>query len=277
MNDSVSASDIDQVLAAVTNASVIDLSHEWFVGMPVSPVHPPYFFSLIRRHGDMVRDDLTSTANECVMFCLHTGTHIDAIGHASCDDVVYGGLSASDIQKGTHGLSSLGAETIAPIVCRGLLLDIAALHDVSVLEPGYEVTAHDLELACYRAGATPAAGDAVLIRTGWAQHWPDSERFVGANTGTPGISREGAQWLADFHVHLVGGDTLTLEQTVPQRNVRPVHGLLLADRGIHIVEAMNLEPLAAANLSRFVFVAAPLRIVGGTGSPIRPLAIGVNQ
>ena len=159
-------------------AAVFDLSHSWFVGMPISPAHPPYTFTLVRHHGDVPRDDGVCTANELVVMCGHTGTHLDALGHASRDGRLAGGLEANLVQRGGKGLKQLGIETVAPIVCRGVLLDVAAAHGVDCLQPAYEVSAADLELAEARSGTRLRRGDAALIRTGWARYWGDTERFA---------------------------------------------------------------------------------------------------
>jgi kynurenine formamidase len=260
------------LIDAVTSMDVVDLGHDCFVGMPVAPVHAPYVFTLARRHGDAPRDDGTATANEVVLLSGHTGTHIDAFGHAAADDRLHGGLEAGETTTG-GALKALGVETVAPIVCRGVLLDVAALHGVDCLPPAYEVTVGDLERASERAGTEVAAGDAVLVRTGWATRWPDQDRFVSGADGTPGPGAAAARWLADRGVRLGGSDTLTFEVVSPAANRRPVHALFLVERGIHIVEALNLEPLAARSAGVFVFVASPLRLVGATGSPIRPMAL----
>src|SRR5581483_893123 len=107
-------------------AQVYDLSHSWFAGMPMSPAHPPYSFSLVRRHGDVPRDDGVCTANELIVMCGHSGTHLDALGHASRDGLLAGGLAAAEVQRGGRGLKQLGIGTVGPIVSRGLLLDVAA-------------------------------------------------------------------------------------------------------------------------------------------------------
>lgn len=258
---------------ALASMDVIDLSHAWFVGMPVAPVHHPYVFTLARRHGDMPRDDGTTTANELVVLSGHTGTHLDALGHVARDERLHGGLSALETQSGGSGLTALGMETVDPIVCRGILLDIARVHGVECLPPGYEVTVADLEQAAELAGAAPAEGDAVLVRTGWGARWPHQESFVSREDGTPGPGEPAARWLVERGIRLSGSDTLTYEVTRPRYNERPVHALFLVDNGIHIAEAMNLEPLSRLEAFVFGFVAAPLRLVGATGSPIRPLAL----
>jgi kynurenine formamidase len=168
----------------------------------------------------------------------------------------------------------LGVDQVPPLITRGVLLDVAGAAGAEVLEPGYGVTAADLQRAADRAGVLPGPGDVALVRTGWARHFDDAARYLGQDTGVPGVTEEGATWLADKGIVATGTDTTAYEQIPAGAGHRllPVHRLLLVERGIFIMEHLNLEH-AAAGLTEFLFVVAPLRIVGGTGSPIRPFAV----
>ncbi|MCL1593256.1 MAG: cyclase family protein [Actinomycetia bacterium] len=242
--------------------------------MPVSPNHPAFQLAMMRRHGDMVRSDGGSAANEIFVLGGHVGTHIDALGHVSQDGLMYGGIDASSSQS-NHGLTRLGIDTVDPILCRGVMLDVATYRGVDVLEPGYEVTVNDLEAAADAAGLAVGAGDAVLIRTGWSKHWGDADLFRGQVAGAPGPGEAAAMWLAERDVRVTGAETIAYEVIRPGEGhaTLPVHRVLLVEAGINIMEVMNLAPLAAAEVHEFLFVAAPLKIVGGTGSPMRPLAV----
>lgn len=260
--------------SAFERAHVVDLAHPWERGMPVSPNHPAYQLAMMRRHGDVIRSDGGSAANELLVLGGHVGTHIDALGHVSQDGRLFGGIDAASTQTNT-GLTRLGVDEIAPILCRGVLLDIAALHGVDALPPGYEVTVDDLEAAATAAEIEVRAGDAVLIRTGWARHWGDPATFRGQVDGAPGPGVPAARWLADRDIRLAGAETIALEVIPPGigHATLPVHRLLLVERGIHIMEVLDLTDLAAANASEFLFVASPLKLVGATGSPTRPFAV----
>ena len=109
-------------------------------------------------------------------------------------------------------------------------------------------------------------GDIVLIRTGWARYWDDPARFI-SDVHSPGPALAGAEWLSRREPFAVGSDTAPFEFT-PSPEMR-VHVHLLVESGIHIIECLNLEELASAGAKEFLFVAAPLKIRGGTGSPIR--------
>lgn len=258
---------------SLQDVEVVDLSHEMHRGMPVSPNHPPFQMALQRRHGDVVRTDGGSSANEIIVTGGHVGTHLDGLAHVSHDGLLHGGTPVQDVQ-GNDGFASHGIDQFAPMVGRGVLLDVAVVHGVDILEPGYEVTAEDLAAAESAGGATVRAGDAVLIRTGWAAHWP-TRAFVGTETGAPGPGAAAAQWLADRRVRLAGGETIAFEVIRPGtgHTVLPAHRILLVESGINIIEVMDLRALAASGAAEFGFVVAPLKIRGGTGSPVRPLAL----
>ncbi|MEV8039714.1 cyclase family protein [Arthrobacter sp. NPDC080082] len=266
----------DVLLSAVTGSTqeVVELGHPHFTGMPCSPNHPGFRMTLIRRHGDMVRPDGGSASNEIIVTGGHVGTHVDALSHVSHEGMLHGGVDAADAQRGGK-FSQLGADQIPFLLRRGLLLDIAALHGVEALEAGQAITAKDLQDAADAAGVSPRSGDVVLIRTGWARHFEDPARYLGQTDGVPGPDVEAARWLASAGIVAAGADTTAFEHIPAGKghSVLPVHRIMLVENGIHIIEHLNLEDASRHELTEFTFVMAPLRIVGGTGSPIRPVAV----
>jgi kynurenine formamidase len=258
----------------LAQARVIDLAHGMKRGIPVSPNHPAFQMALLRRHGDVVRAGGGSAANEVIVTGGHVGTHIDALAHVSQDGRLHGGVDATSVTS-HEGFAVLGIDAFPPLVCRGVLLDIPALHGVEVLDPGYEVTAEDLDQAQKRAGTTVRAGDAVLIRTGWSVHYDQPARFVGTSDGAPGPGVAAARWLAERRVAVTGAETIAYEVVRPGAGhaTLPVHRILLVESGINLIEVMDLRGLAGLDRAVFGFVAAPLKLVGATGSPLRPLAL----
>jgi kynurenine formamidase len=113
------------------------------------------------------------------------------------------------------------------------------------------------------------------VRSGWGRRWGDREAFVGHASGVPGPGAEAARWLAAQRPRAVGADTIAFERLAPGSGhaLLPAHVILLVEHGIHIIETLDLETLAAAAVHEFAFVLAPLPLVGATGSPVRPLAI----
>lgn len=260
--------------AVESGVEVFDLAQPLAAETPHSPNHPPFRMALMRRHGDTVRDDGSSAASEMISTGGHTGTHVDALAHVSHHGELHGGVSADEAQRG-GSFSSHGIDTMPPMVCRGVLLDVAALHGVATLPGGHGITEDELAAAAEKAGVEVRAGDVALIRSGWSANFGDAEAFVGHESGVPGPDESAARWLADRGVRATGAETIAYEQIKPEMGhaLLPVHRLLLVERGIHIIEVMDLSGLAEAGVHEFMLVLAPLRITGGTGSPVRPLAV----
>ncbi|MFI6043799.1 cyclase family protein [Nocardia sp. NPDC051321] len=264
----------DPLLTAIAGGvRLIELGQPFFTGMPCSPNHPGFRMTLARRHGDMIRPDGGSAANEIIVTGGHVGTHIDALSHVSQHGELHCGVDAYAAQRG-GAFTSHGAEQLPGLLCRAVLLDVARVHGADILPGGYEITADDLESAAAAARAWPAPGDVALIRTGWSRLFPDATAYLGAASGVPGVGVAAARWLADRDVVATGADTTAYECIPPGAGHRclPVHRVLLVESGIYILEHLALEDLAAAGCAEFTFLLAPLRIVGGTGSPVRPLA-----
>lgn len=251
---------------------VIDLGRPLANGMPQSSHHPRFLHTVPRRHGDVVREDGGAGANDLLVMGTHVGTHIDAIAHVSYQGRMHGGVPVGEL--GGVPFDRFGADQIAPILRRGVLLDVAAALDMDVYDPRHEVTPDDLEAAVELAGVDPWPGDVVLVRTGWGRHWEDPELFIGERIGTPGVGAAGARWLADLRPHAVGSDTMPFEWLPPgEVREQPVHRILIVEHGIYIIEMLVLEHLAAERTYEFLFVLLPLPIVGATGSPARPVAL----
>ncbi|HSZ42319.1 MAG TPA: cyclase family protein [Trebonia sp.] len=264
------------LLAAAARTRTVELGHPLFTGMPSTPNHPGFRMTLIRRHGDVVRPGGSSASNDIIVTGGHVGTHVDALAHISQDGELHGGLDAHTGQLGGRH-ASLGAEHIPAMITRAVLLDVAGLLNVDRLAPERPATAVDLAAAADRAGVLPRPGDVALVRTGWARLFPDAEAYLGHRTGVPGVAEDGARWLADLGVIAVGADTPAFEPLPADDGAAPgplpVHRLLLVERGVHIIEHLTLEEAAAQGLTEFLFVLAPLRVVGGTAGPARPVAV----
>lgn len=266
----------DPLLTALTSSDqeTVELGHPHFTGMPCSPNHPGFRMTLIRRHGDMVRSDGGSASNEIIVTGGHVGTHVDALAHVSHQGRMHGGVDAEEAQRGGR-FSQLGAEQIPFMLRRGILLDIPRVRGVESLAAGEAVTADDLDRAAEAAGVAPGRGDVVLIRTGWARHFDDATTYLGHQDGVPGPDVGAAAWIAAAGVVAAGADSTAFEQIPAGKghSVLPVHRILLVENGIHIIEHLDLEDASRRGLTEFTFVMAPLRITGGTGSPVRPVAV----
>ncbi|MEP7365944.1 MAG: cyclase family protein, partial [Acidobacteriota bacterium] len=155
----------------------------------------------------------------------------------------------------------------------GVLLDIAGQQGVEALPKEFAITPEMFERAEHDAGVKVGAGDVVLIRTGWANYWSDDHLFL--RQTEPGPELAGGRWLSERKVFAAGSDTICFER-VPSQDM-PVHVHLLVENGIHIMEALNMEALARDGVHEFLFVAVPMKIRGGTGAPVRPLAIRAKE
>ena len=256
---------------------VYDLGHPLEPTMPVSPNHPGYRMALLRRHGDMVRGDGGSASNELITLGGHTGTHLDALAHVSQDGKLHGGIDAYQAQVGGR-FKELGVETVAPIFCRGVLLDVAGHRGVSTLSPGEPIGADELRAVAAAEGIELPKGGAVLVRSGWARNWGDPPTYLGQQHGVPGPDATAGEWIAAAAPRVTGHDSMAYEHLAPGAGhaLLPVHRILLVEHGVHILENVNLEQLAADRVYEFLFVCLPLKFVGGTGSPVRPIGVAFS-
>jgi kynurenine formamidase len=205
---------------------------------------------------------------------LHSGCHIDALGHSGIDGRFYNGRSLEEVFE-PGGLRTLGIEQAVPWIARGVCLDLAGLLGAESLEGGFVVGATHLEEACRRQRLTIEAGDAVLLHTGWGRLYrEDPRRYLKSE---PGAGWKAAEWLTDRRASLVGADNWGFEVVPPEEDrsdqVFPVHQHLLAETGTFILENVDTRPLAALGRGEFLFIAAPAKVAGATAGPVNPLAV----
>ena len=217
-----------------------------------------------------------SFISEVTIHCQHTGTHMDGLAHVVMgpNSAGYNGISAMT-SAGDFGMLKAGAETVPPVFSRGVLLDVAAYKGVSVLGPKYEITVADIKGTLRKQGTKLKKGDAVLIRTGNGQNWPDKKKY-GIN---PGPGWKACKWLLDKGMMIGGTDTVAYEVLpVPGgvgpvgTNVHPAHEVMF-HHGVHIIEVAYLEELARDKVYEFVFIFGANKFRGATGSNIRMFAI----
>lgn len=264
---------------------VYDLSSGWWPGMPMPAAHPAFQVLAyrtprgVRNQGDVPLVAQGNSVNfgfvsELVMCTTHSGTHIDALCHVTSgpDDSWHGGDSA-DAALGDFGALSNSAASLPPLIRRGVMLDIAGALGVDRLPAHHAVGAGDLARACESSAVALRDGDVVLVRVGGMRGWPDADALA-ASDGA-GIDLGGAQWLAASNPSAIGADTAALEvlPSTVAGDPHPVHRFLLRERGIPILEWVNLEELARDAVYEFLFICLPVPIRGATGSIVRPVAI----
>ena len=203
-------------------------------------------------------------------------SHVDGLPHFAHRGRMYNGFPVS-------GLTGSGAERLGihnlrdGIVTRGVLVDMPRHRGVDYLEPGAAITAEDIEAWERATGVRIGAGDVLLIRTGrWEAvrqlgQWNFVERAAGAHASV-------ARWLKARDVAVIGSDGVSdVMPSGVDGLANPLHELVIVGLGMPILDNLDLDAVAAEAARRnrweFLFVGAPLRVRGGTGSPLNPLAV----
>jgi kynurenine formamidase len=276
-----------RILSRIAGGTVFDLSVEYFNGMPSWYLAGDPLYQLWMTHtprGHAIDDPLgvgaeqnakVAYTGDAISMYTHTGTHIDALNHFGLHGEVFNGFAA-DSHLGDRGWSKVGVEKFPPIIARGVLIDVAGYKGVKMLPASYSITAEDLQGALAKQNTRLEPGDVVLIRGGRMTVWPDVQKYV---LDQPGLGLPGARWLAESQqVMAVGGDNLSLEHFPVHGNENwiPVHTYLLAQRGVPIIEVLNLEELAEKRVYEFAFIAGSLKLRGASAAPFRPIALPIK-
>ena len=203
-------------------------------------------------------------------------THIDALCHVAYEGRLYNGVAASSVTA--EGAAAEAIDRVKDgLVGRGVLLDIPRLRGSRWLEPGEHVFASDLQDAEREQGVRIGAGDILLVRTGQAGRLAELGPWDTAQSKA-GLHPTSMPLLAERGIAALGCDTNS--DTAPSSTegvAFPIHVLALNAMGVLLLDYLQLEDLATACESaarwEFLCLTAPLRIAGGTGSPVNPLAI----
>ena len=211
-------------------------------------------------------------AEDYIFLCVHEGTHIDALSHVGFEGELFGGHSTSSVSE--RGAEALGIEGFGGVATRGVFVDLADSSGAECLQPGRSISSRDL--ATWSEQHTGfRTGDVVYIRTGWLRH--HSTMGFAFEDGEPGLGLDGARYLADRGVCVVGMDNFGIEPYGPRVDGKlremPVHVELIQRRGVFLIEFCDFEELAKTERFEFLTILAPLAIVGGVGSPINPVVI----
>lgn len=221
-------------------------------------------------------------SDDVVHMYLQGTTQVDSLGHIWYDGRLYNGY---DAKTTTGGLAKNSIERAAerPIAGAAVLLDVARYKGKEMLDVGEEITLEDLRATAEHQGIVVQSRDMVLIRTGYYLRYARGGvlGYVGESLNEPGItySPDMVEWFQEREVPLYGTDTMGNEQTRSTRTgtVQPLHPAFITRLGLTLVEMLWLEDLArhcdASKQYRFFLVVSPLKVVGGAGSPVNPLAI----
>ena len=260
-----------QAAALVRTGETVSLSHDLVVGGVETEYRLPFLLRMrIIPERQVVRDrqDIDPHGNG-------GGSHIDALCHMAYKGKFYNGVPFESVtaeegcKLGIHNLKD-------GVVTRGVLIDIPRLRNLPYLEAGTHVYREDIEAWEKQAGVKVGPGDALLLRVG---------RPPTGTRGGRGYDASFLPFLKDRDVAIMGGDAAdvgvipgcTNEGPVTTMCWQPIHKFVLVARGMHLFDGLDMEALAttAARLKRweFMFVAAPIRVPGGSGAPINPIAI----
>lgn len=239
-------------------------------GGRINPVH------VMTQTGDRPMGDGASYADDYVFMPLQCATQWDALCHFFYDGRLYNGFPASGITGA--GAARLGIESLGRgVVGRGVLLDVAALHGVEWLAADVEIGPGDLEAAERAHSVAVGPGDILCVRTGWRRKFV-AEGRAGWMDANPGLGLACARWLHERQVAAVCSDNWGVERFPSGAGtVAPLHCVLIRDLGMPLGEMFDFEALAADcaddGVFEFLFTAPPLKVRGGAGSPVNPLAL----
>lgn len=203
-------------------------------------------------------------------------THIDALSHIVNEGKAYNGFSADSVKPSVSG--KLGIHNMkGGVVSRGVLVDVPLLRGVEFLEPGDAITVADLEAWEKKTGIIVRAGDVLLVRVG---RWERDKKHGPGHliNGAAGLHASVVPWLKQRDVAVLGSDggNDVIPSGVEDMQF-PVHLLALVSLGMPLLDNLDLDVLAAEAVRQqrweFLFMGAPLRARGGTGSPLNPLAM----
>ncbi|MEU4493057.1 cyclase family protein [Streptomyces sp. NPDC023998] len=238
----------------------------------VNPLH-----TMVQINQELFGPDTVATSDDAVTMGLQAATHWDALTHVSHSGKIYNGRPADTITPHTRARFS-GIDKAPYVVSRGVLLDVARAKGLDRLPSDHAVTPEDLDEAAEFAGVTIRSGDIVLVRTGQIQVCLAGDKHS-YGYPSPGLSVRTPEWFHAHDVAAVANDTLTFEIFPPEIEDLwlPVHALDLVEMGMLQGQNWNLENLstACAQEKRYAFLlsAMPEPFVGGTGTPVAPVAI----
>jgi kynurenine formamidase len=267
--------------ALVRSGAAVSCARE----LPVapSPENPTPALHFMARAGDACAIEGTGGLEACMDFvgvAFHgmAVSHIDALCHVLVEGRMYNGRPASAVKStGAEAGSILAAGE--GIVGRGVLLDIPRLRGVPWLDGDACIAPEELVAAEEGAGLRVGEGDLLLVSTGRDARREARGPWNPNEGGLAGLHPECIPWLRERDVAVLGSDGVSdpLPGNAAAGWPIPVHQCTLVAMGVHLLDNLALGGLADACARHgrweFLFTVAPLRIAGGTGSPVNPIAL----
>lgn len=261
-------------LAAVKLKKAVSLGMPIAQGAgPIAPLRTPTQHFMRRHGGDYAigaRQEVGGFgfSDDVIMLSTHGTTHVDALCHVFCGGHMFGGIPASEVSS--FGARQLGAETLPPIATRAIVVD-AVPEGRPWLSPGESIPAARLDELISAAGLQCEPGDALFVRTGSLKAYRSGEPH---DRSWPGLGADCLDWVKDRKISIVGADNMAVEvvpSTTPEI-ATPLHKGLLQGEGVLFVELLDLETVAGKTFEAMLTI-NPLRIVGGTASPVAPMLL----
>jgi kynurenine formamidase len=255
----------------IKTGEVIELSYPLTANMPLAPGRV-YDMQVKRTAVSDLANKRNGNEELIIAEMGQVGTQFDGFAHQTHDNVHYNCFKTEDIAT-RNGFTKLGIEKVGMLMTRGVLIDVAGFKGVDMLGETYEITVADLEGAIKKQNLTFQPGDAIIINTGWGKLWgKDNARYAKTN---PGLGVKAAEFLIAKDPLLLGADTAPVEVAPnPDPLISlPLHQIALVVYGVHLLENLKLDELAAKGVSEFAFVMQPLKLQGATGSTVAPAAL----
>ncbi len=271
------ASEAASLIANASGSRVVQLGHVLRAGQTRNGSAPPYSHSLTGRFDHRVaqvpgQSPEIAGCSDTISLGCHTGTHMDSLAHVSYQGKLFDGSSidAPGVVDDFYGVTMTGMENFRPIVARGVLFDFAKFLGVERAPQDYVITLEQLDACAAAQNLHFGAGDVVLFRMGYDTVYRDADEYL--RMPIPGPDPDVARRLVQAGVVATGSDTMPYE-AAPGDEPMVVHAELIPKGGVFIFEMLDLRELAQQTAREFLFLALPLRIAGGTGSPINPVAL----
>jgi kynurenine formamidase len=242
------------------------------LGGRINPVH----FMTVMPTDQLGLPDGINISDDFMSMPLQCATQWDSLAHVGYDDLFYNNVPVRSVMALGGATRNAIDNALPGIVTRGVLVDVARARGVEWMQPGEGIESDELDSVLAAQGVAVSSGDVLVLRTGWrrkalAEGW---DEWL---TTEPGLGLACAEWLHDKEIACVVSDNWGIEVVPSPVGVLPLHCVLIRDLGMMLAEILDLEALAedcaSDGVYEFLLAAAPLRVVGGVGSPVSPLAM----
>ncbi|MEZ4331227.1 MAG: cyclase family protein [Myxococcota bacterium] len=266
--------------ACIRHGRAVSCAYEVAVQPAIDNPHPALHMMIAAGDDCLFPEIGLETTSDFVGLAFHgmATSHLDALCHVHVNGKMYNGFPGTDVKStGARRNSVMCARD--GIVSRGVLLDMPRTLGVDWLDPGRAITPDELEKAEAMQNVRVREGDVLLVATGRDARREALGRWHPLEQGLAGLHPECLPWLHERGIAVLGSDCIS--DVVPFAAVgswgMPIHQVTLVAMGVHLLDNLFLGDLmkACAELSQYDFhlTIAPLRIEGGTGSPVNPIAL----